>query len=108
MATQAERPRYRDLPVRDGAPPGSSWGLWGDHDQLGALNLITPERVAAAARLVVRGAAFPLNWGLENPDPALFARETVEHVKRDDGMAMDDHFNRFFPHGSSHWDSVGP
>ena len=107
MATQAERPRYRDLPVRDGAPPGSSWGLWGDHDQLGALNLITPERVAAAARLVVRGAAFPLNWGLENPDPALFARETVEHVKRDDGIAMDDHFNRFFPHGSSHWDSFG-
>jgi hypothetical protein len=25
-------PAYADLPVRDGLPPGSSWGVWGDHD----------------------------------------------------------------------------
>ena len=30
----------------------SNWGRWGDDDQLGALNLITPEVTAAAAATV--------------------------------------------------------
>jgi len=33
----------------------SNWGRWGEHDQLGALNLITPAKRVAAARLVVSG-----------------------------------------------------
>ena len=33
----------------------SNWGRWGAHDQLGALNLITPEKRVAAARLVRSG-----------------------------------------------------
>jgi len=32
-----------------------TWGRWGADDQRGALNLITPERTLAAARLVVEG-----------------------------------------------------
>jgi kynurenine formamidase len=56
---------------------------------------------------VSRGAVFPLNWRLESPAPPLFGRGPIEHVKQDDGFGMDDHFNRFFPHASSHWDSMG-
>jgi hypothetical protein len=37
-------PSYRELPVKDGAPPGSSWGLWGDDDQLGTPNRLTDDR----------------------------------------------------------------
>ena len=33
----------------------SNWGRWGDDDQLGALNLITPAKRVAAARLVQAG-----------------------------------------------------
>jgi kynurenine formamidase len=33
----------------------SNWGRWGPGDQLGTLNHLTPERVAAAARLVETG-----------------------------------------------------
>jgi len=33
----------------------SNWGRWGPHDQLGTLNLITPEKRVAAARLVRNG-----------------------------------------------------
>lgn len=33
----------------------SNWNRWGAHDQLGALNLITPEKRVAAARLVRSG-----------------------------------------------------
>jgi hypothetical protein len=44
MTRNEELPSYRQLPVRPEAPPGSSWGLWGDDDQLGTLNLLTDER----------------------------------------------------------------
>jgi hypothetical protein len=32
-----------------------AWGRWGPDDERGALNLLTPERVAAATRLVRTG-----------------------------------------------------
>ena len=107
MAEQTDRPSYHELRSRPGRPSGSTWGLWGEDDEVGALNLLTQDAVVAAARLVRRGAVFPLNWRLEVPDPGLFGRGPLEHVKRDDGFGMDDHFNRFYPHGSTHWDSFG-
>ena len=104
--TGEHRPTYAELCARTDGPPASSWGLWGPEDQIGALNLLTPEHVVRASRLVTRGAQFPLNWRLEQPQPALFHRGPLEHVKVDDGFGMDDHFNNFFPHGSTHWDSL--
>src|SRR4029077_9390040 len=49
-----ELPDYADLPP---APRGgrSGWGLFGAGDNLGLVNLMTPERVAAAARLLPPG-----------------------------------------------------
>ena len=47
-------PEFEDLPLRDGDPHHSAWGLYGDHDELGTLNRLTDERVAAAARNEVR------------------------------------------------------
>lgn len=38
----------------------SNWGRWGEDDQLGALNLITPEKRIAAARLVQTGISVSL------------------------------------------------
>jgi hypothetical protein len=51
-------PTYEELTRRVDAPPGSSWGLFGQGDQLGTLNFLTEERTAAAAGLVRRGATF--------------------------------------------------
>jgi kynurenine formamidase len=54
----------------------SAWGRWGDDDERGALNHITPEHVAAAARLVQEGVTVSLSWPLntvpapDNPHPA--------------------------------------
>jgi len=55
-------PSYDELPVREGAPPGSAWGLW-DDERFGCLNLLTAERVAAAARLVEPGDSILLGPG---------------------------------------------
>jgi kynurenine formamidase len=72
-------PSYRELPVKQGVPAGSSWGLWGDDDQLGTLNLLNDERTLRAARLVRRGAVIPLNLPLEELDPQLAWRTPVRH-----------------------------
>jgi len=53
----------------------SNWGRWGDDDQLGCLNHLTPDRVRAAASRVISGRtvscsrALPTEPGPENPTP---------------------------------------
>ncbi len=53
----------------------SNWGRFGPRDQLGTLNLVTPEKRAAAARLVRSGRtvsaarALPTQPSIENPVP---------------------------------------
>ncbi|HBL17469.1 MAG TPA: hypothetical protein DD417_12195 [Elusimicrobia bacterium] len=53
-----------------------NWGRWGKDDQVGALNLVTPARRAAAARLVRSGRSvslsrpFPKEPGPNNALPA--------------------------------------
>jgi kynurenine formamidase len=55
----------------------SNWGRWGKDDERGALNELTDDRIAAAARLVQSGEtvtlSLPLNTrsGIDNPEPAV-------------------------------------
>ena len=94
-------PAYRDLPNK------RSWGLWGDDDELGCLNLLTPERVAAAARLVHKGAVYALNLRIDRPDPPLYGRGAVKHtITGEGGNGRDDYLDNFWPQASSQWDSL--
>lgn len=53
----------------------SNWGRWGADDQMGAVNLITPAKRKAAARLVQEGASFSMardaeiKEAVDNPAP---------------------------------------
>ena len=43
-------PSRKELPkISEQAPEGAAW-VWGSDDQLGRINLLTPTRVAAAAK----------------------------------------------------------
>ena len=44
-----------------------NWGRWGPEDELGTLNLITPEVRRRGASLVSEGLAVPLAWELDPP-----------------------------------------
>lgn len=100
-------PSFDELPVKPGNPPHSAWGLWGDSDQIGTLNLLTPEKVANAASLVRHGQVFPLSWELELPDPPLFYREAIRHtVKRRRKNVFDDIYDNFNTQSSSQWDGL--
>jgi hypothetical protein len=64
-------PSYAELMARTDAPPGSSWGIFGEHDEVGTLNFLTPDCVRAAASLVRRGRVFNLDHHLQAFEPPL-------------------------------------
>lgn len=47
-------PTRKELPKIDGAPDEAAW-VWGTDDYIGRLNLLTPTRVAAAAKEIRTG-----------------------------------------------------
>lgn len=94
----SQRPRYADL------PDGCAWDLL--DPSLGSLELLTPDRVAAAARLVRTGRRFSLDLPVDWPDPPFFGREPVVHTVFDyaDNI-LDDRLDNYFPQGSTQWDA---
>jgi len=48
-------------------PPGSTWGDWGPDDQLGRLNLLTPDKVLKGVAEVKEGRTFCLSLPLDYP-----------------------------------------
>ena len=81
-----------------------NWGRWGADDQVGAVNMITPEKRAAAARLVKTGRAvslsreFPKTPAANNPTPAIhFMKRGV----RDEGGGSATDFYGISYHGTA-------
>lgn len=46
-----------------------NWGRWGADDEKGTLNFVTPDKIVAAARLVKKGACFPLALPFDSKGP---------------------------------------
>ncbi|HEY3776051.1 MAG TPA: PfkB family carbohydrate kinase [Solirubrobacteraceae bacterium] len=100
-------PSYDALRTTPGECP-SAWSLFGKGDRVGLLNLQTPARIAAAARLVSSGEMYSLNAPIDAIDPPMYERGAprLELLVEDDGAAIDDHLDNFYPQGSSQWDSL--
>jgi kynurenine formamidase len=103
-----EIPGYAELLQRTDAPAGSAWGVFGPDDQLGTLNFIGPDEIAAAATTITKGRVFPLNLDLSLPNPGFFDRSppTQTMVPSNNGAILDDYLDGFYPQGSSHWDGL--
>ncbi|MFN3231178.1 MAG: cyclase family protein [Alphaproteobacteria bacterium] len=78
----------------------SNWGRWGDDDQKGTLNLITPEKRVAAAALVEDGMAVSMALDLNktqsdlNANPFEHTLQTIEfegHYAAGDRYAIEYH-----------------
>lgn len=107
MSLPERLPTFDELPIKPDYPPHSAWGVFGDDDQIGTLNLLTPERVAAAARLVKTGQVFAMNWELELPNPPLFGRSALRHtINRRRRHVFDDVYDDFNTQSSSQWDGL--
>ncbi|OQU99466.1 hypothetical protein CLAIMM_05096 [Cladophialophora immunda] len=96
-------PKFNDLPPINGAPKGAAW-LWGENDELGRLNLLTPQRVAFAAKLIKDGEVVNLDWRADFPNPPVFGREPFKHtIKRLSPQVFDDLYDMNTQSGSQ-WD----
>ena len=58
----------------------NNWGRWGELDEVGTLNFITPERIAAAAGLVRRGRVVSCAIPLDNTGPIHPTRAGIVHM----------------------------
>ncbi len=76
---------------REVAKKVRNWGRWGDDDELGTLNFITPEKVRQAAALVKQGKIFPLgiNFDGNGPQGANGGRRNPIHLMSVDGGDAD-------------------
>lgn len=62
-----ERPTFESLPLRPGDPPFSAWGLYGIDDELGTLNLLTPECILTARSEIITGVTVNLKYAILFP-----------------------------------------
>jgi kynurenine formamidase len=76
-------------------PEHSNWGDFGDDDQIGRLNLITPERRRKAAEEVVEGLAFCLSLPLDLPGGNLLVPERLPPARKIAPMPAGHHFVNF-------------
>lgn len=95
----------------------SNWGRWGDEDELGTLNLITPEKRLQAAAGVRSGTILSLGLELraDLPQPPGSGRLNPQHVMRETGSdaAARDEVSGYSDddlemsvHAATHWDAL--
>jgi kynurenine formamidase len=66
---------------------GRNWGRWGEDDERGALNLVTPQRVLEAARQVKRGSVYELGRPIDHRMPVPQSRSVPVHSMTRDATA---------------------
>ncbi len=102
-----ELPDYDDLPELAGLGMRHAWDAFGRDDDLGSINLLTPDRVRAAARRVQTGQMVNLSLSLDEPDPPLFGRKPLAHdIYALDRNTLDDSVDSLFMQASSQWDGL--
>jgi kynurenine formamidase len=95
----------------------SNWGRWGDQDEVGTLNLITPEKRQRAAACVHTGSAISLALELRSDRPQApgSGRLNPQHVMVETGTdaavqgartAFSDDVLAMSIHGATHWDAL--
>ncbi|KAI0384287.1 hypothetical protein F5Y04DRAFT_248068 [Hypomontagnella monticulosa] len=98
-----EFPLRKDLRPKSGEPEDSAW-IWGSDDELGRLNLQTPERVKKALESVSSGEIIALSLPFDQPAPPCYNRETFKHhISKKGSIAFDDTYE-MNPQSTSQWD----
>jgi kynurenine formamidase len=88
----------------------SNWGRWGENDQLGALNLITPEKRRQAAALVQEGLSVSLaRTVIKEPldaSPAFVHRMTLPKEGEEIASAADEYSVSYHGFTQTHLDAL--
>ncbi|KAL3477057.1 hypothetical protein BJX99DRAFT_226651 [Aspergillus californicus] len=107
-----EFPKFDELPSVRNQPQGCLWGFFdqdGKKDELGTLNLLTPDVVLKAAQEIQTGIHVQLDWSMHQPPHPALGRRPIQHNVKDMSskgfIGLDDeiHINT---QTSSQWDSL--
>lgn len=88
-------------------PEGSNWGDFGDDDQLGSLNYITPDCVRAAVADVRTGLSFCLSLPLDYPGGQALAPHRYPPILKPTERRGQPYFNYSFRNEGAHFCDVG-
>ena len=88
-------------------PDGSNWGEFGDDDERGSLNHITPAEIRAAVAEVRDGIAFGLSLPLDYPGGRVLAPHRFPPVLQSTERKGRRYFNYSFRHEGGHFCDVG-
>ena len=100
-------PTYEELPLNETLNMRHAWGVFGEDDELGTVNLLTSERVAAAREEIRTGKMFNVCLPLDLPNPQFSGRQPFEHtVFSIDRNTQDDRLDNFHLQASTQWDSL--
>lgn len=101
-------PTYQELLARTDAPAGSAWGVFGEGDQLGSLNFITPQVTRAAAGLVRTGRIVNLDYPLNAFVPSIAGTRpaTEHHIFANNPNHRDDWVDSFYLQSTSQIDGL--
>lgn len=96
---------FSALPLDPNGPRGNAWGRFGIDDQLGMLNLLTPEVVAAAAQEIKSGVRISLDWPMNKPTYPSFGRNPFrQQINSRAEDSINDDILTFNTQCSSQWD----
>ncbi|TXT11188.1 hypothetical protein VHUM_01939 [Vanrija humicola] len=102
-APNRTRPTFDELKTRDG-PYLNAWGIWGEGNEHGQTNLITPDAVRRGAAAVEHGIAINLKCECRRvSSSAPSARTQTDTDSIDNGNWYDDKVT-FNTQGSTQWD----
>lgn len=105
LACAYGQPKVTEADVEGWMDSLSNWGRWGPDDQLGAVNLITPETRMAAAKLVEKGVSVSMardvekDSAVDNPRP--FLHKMLNVGLNNPGQFVSDNYQVSY-HGYAH------
>lgn len=100
-----DTPPFDGLTLDPSGPRGNAWGRFGKHDDLGMLNLLTPDVVQAAASEIKEGVRFALDLKLDALATPAFGRAPLDHVILNQApRTINDDLLTFNTQCSTQWD----
>ena len=101
----SSQPSFDSLPLQKDGPRGNAWGLFGAKDELGRLNLLTPENTREAAKEIIDGGRVSTDWRLDSMSPPCFGRAAFQqHINTKTPRVVNDDTLTFNTQSSSQWD----
>jgi len=101
-------PGFSDLPLVGNTGERHAWGVFGEADEVGTVNLLGAAQIKQASKLVRTGKVINLSLPLDYPS-ALYempARSGYKHHIEVDRGGRDDYLDNFAMQRSTQWDSL--